>query len=269
MLLRGFILISGCSGNHTFNWLSVQEVLVDEKILQELGLGKVETRTYLALLKIGSCSAGGIAKATGIHRRNIYDALNKLTGRALVGFVEKEKKYYAAADPKKLFDILKEKEGMLKSILPELSESYIHPKVRQSVFVYEGREGLKTIFNDIFREGKEWLALGSTGLGKKILGEWIDQFEKRRAKAGIRLKVIFNDTPEGRKRGEELVKIGRTKAKYFPRTYFMPISTYVYGNKASLLLWSEISPISIIIDSREFSQAFRNYFNLIWKIAAN
>lgn len=242
---------------------------MDEKALQELGLGKVETRAYLALLKAGSCSAGEIAKITGIHRRNIYDALNKLIGKALVGFVEKEKKYYAAADPKKLFDILKEKESLLKSILPELSEIYIAPKVRQNVFVYEGKEGLKTIFNDIAREGKEWLALGSTGLGKKVLGEWIDQFEKRRAKAGIRMKVIFNDTPEGRKRGKELVKIGRAKAKYFPKTYLMPISTYVYGDKTSLLLWSEISPIAIIIDSREFSQAFRNYFNIIWKIATN
>ena len=55
-------------------------------MLSELGLTQNEIKIYLALLDIGESLAGTIAENSGIHRRNVYDSLERLIKK---GFVSK------------------------------------------------------------------------------------------------------------------------------------------------------------------------------------
>src|SRR3989338_419131 len=96
--------------------------------LEKLGLSPNESKIYSALLEIGSSTADKISQKAGIHRRTIYDNIEKLLNKGLINFViSGNKKYFEATDPNKLKDILKEKkekiekqEQILKNILPEL-----------------------------------------------------------------------------------------------------------------------------------------------------
>ena len=56
---------------------------MDTKILKEIGLTDTEIKIYLALLSLGATSAGKIVEDTGIYRKNLYDALNKLIEKGL------------------------------------------------------------------------------------------------------------------------------------------------------------------------------------------
>lgn len=78
-----------------------------EKTLNEFGLPKNEVKVYIALLKLGLTSAGQITKVSGVHRRNVYDALERLINKGLVSYVTKEKiKYFEAVNPYFLLNLL-------------------------------------------------------------------------------------------------------------------------------------------------------------------
>src|SRR3989338_9820948 len=92
-----------------------------ERTLEELGLTKTESKVYLCLLRKGSIPIGSITKDTGIHRRTIYDIIERLIEKGLVNYIlNNDIKYFEAIDPERLLDILKEKEEKIKSILGEL-----------------------------------------------------------------------------------------------------------------------------------------------------
>ena len=78
------------------------------------------------------------------------------------------------------------------NILPNFKELH-KPKLKKpTVEVYEDREGMKTILNDIVRTKKEWLAIGSKGRGPPVLHEFfIERFHKERVKNKINLKVLY------------------------------------------------------------------------------
>src|SRR3989338_6207256 len=158
-----------------------------QEILEKLGLSPNEVKVYLVLLRLGSASATEIAKGSGVHRVNVYDALERLMEKGLVSAVVKiNKKYYEAADPDRIVDMLKEKERGIeevRQILPELKMDYKMASKRQDVHNFKGREGLKTFFEDILKtlkKGEEILSFGSAGKGSVILPHYMDMWEKRR-----------------------------------------------------------------------------------------
>ena len=64
------------------------------------------------------------------------------------------------------------------------------------------------------------------------------------------------------------MKLPLTTARYVPDALNIPISTMIYGNKVWIMLPSgKDDHISILIESDKVSNSYRNYFNLLWKIA--
>jgi len=47
-------------------------------------MSKNEAKIYETILEIGECSVSEIAKKSGIHRRNIYDTLARLSEKGIV-----------------------------------------------------------------------------------------------------------------------------------------------------------------------------------------
>src|SRR3990167_2347637 len=83
-----------------------------EKILENLGLTALEAKVYLTLLDLGPSLAGLITRKSGIHRRSVYDALERLIQKGLVGYiVNNNRKYFEAANPERLSELVKEKEA--------------------------------------------------------------------------------------------------------------------------------------------------------------
>lgn len=244
---------------------------MDRSALENLGLTANETTIYLALLELGKSQINRIADRTGLHRRTIYDCLTRLEDKGLAGFITENKtRYFSAVDPRKLLDFLREKEESIKEqenkindIIPELFSMFQAAKSDVEVSVYKGKQGLKTIMEDIIREGqKEWLSLTSAGKGPEILPYYLPRFHKRRIKEGIKLKIIESI---GIKRGKELEKMKLTELRYAPVKYLAPISIWVYGSKTAFMLWDV--GVGILIDSKETAESFRTHFNILWNIS--
>ena len=67
---------------------------MDTKILEEVGLTPNESKVYLSLIELGSSSATQIIQKTGLHRAVVYDLLERLIEKGLVGHAIKGRKKF-------------------------------------------------------------------------------------------------------------------------------------------------------------------------------
>ena len=54
-----------------------------QELFQSLGLAKNEAKIYEVLIREGNSPVGKISEKSGIHRRNVYDSLNRLIEKGL------------------------------------------------------------------------------------------------------------------------------------------------------------------------------------------
>ncbi|MFQ5531484.1 MAG: TrmB family transcriptional regulator [Candidatus Nanoarchaeia archaeon] len=244
---------------------------METKLLEELGLTKNEVKVYLALLELGTTSAGPLIKKTEMHRAAVYDLLEFLIDKGLVSFVIKaNRKYFEAQDPSRLTEYLNEKkqelmrkEIELKQLIPLLREKRVLSHEEQEGTVFKGKKGLKSVFEDILKEKSSWFVFGATGQFKELFPAYFIHFHKRRSKLNILLKIIFNENIRKTHREKELENY---QIKYIPESHITPSTTYVYGDKVAIILWSK-EPMAFVMRSKQVAESYKTFFNLLWEIA--
>lgn len=242
---------------------------METNILTEAGLTQKEADVYFVLITLGSSSASQIIQKTGFHRAVVYDLLERLIEKGLAGHVIKNrKKYFESTSPERLLDIIKEKENKIKTILPQLNE-LSQFKEHLDVKIYKGKEGIKTVFEDIVRERpSEWLSLGSGGETYKLLPAFLDEIHKKRVKDNIKVRGLFLNNEIARKRGFILSKNPLTEIRYLPKSFLTPTVMNIYKEKVALYsVTSDKIPFIILIENKELVKSFREYFEWLWKLS--
>lgn len=239
---------------------------MEKGFLVEAGLTLREADAYLSLLQLGDATVAEIARKTKENRTHLYDTLHSLMKAGLASYVIKDRrKYFQAAKPEKLFDYLKEKEELVKSHLEELRELARSALKLPLVEVYEGAEGIKTILEEVLREGKEWLCLGSTGRSPEILPFFLEHFHKQRQKQKLPLRVIYNDDALGRERGKIVSQQKYVSVRYMPKT--SPATTYIYGFNVVIIVWIKDKLVATRIEDKDVADSYKSYFEVLWKSA--
>ena len=235
-----------------------------EEVLQESGLNEKESKIYLELLKEKACSASKLAKLTKINRTTVYLELETLMRKGLVSYVIKNsKRYYQAASPKKLIEILDTKKKKLQSVLPDLKN--LHRSVESfKTEIFEGKEGIKTFYQDILNSNtKEILAFGVTGNAFEILKFEFPHFVKKYEKANITARYLAN---ESSKKLLNLLPKGKVKIKYLPKKYSSEITTIIYSNKIAIQSLIKENIFVIIIKDKKMYEGYKNYFEFMWSM---
>lgn len=239
------------------------------EILEDFGLSKAESKVYLSLLETGSTLAGPIIKKTGLHRGTTYLTLQRLKEKGLVSSIIKGKKqYFEAVDPERLIDVLKEKEGKLKEILPLLRSKLELGREKQEVTVYSGINGIRSVLDKILEELKsngEYYDFGVSGLFRKVMGHYWDLWQKRKKKYKIKSYVIFNE--ELKSKNPELLKDYIGLAKFHPKEYSSITDTIIYKDTVVLFIWTANPPVAIVIKNKDNAESYKNQFKMMWKIA--
>jgi sugar-specific transcriptional regulator TrmB len=241
-----------------------------KETLLKIGLSEKEADTFILIIKSGEITASELSKKGKESRTHIYDTINKLIKKGLIVYVIKNNiKYFKAADPKKLLDYLKEKEAKIKEekqeilkIIPEIKklQQEVSKKDETKIEVYEGAEGLKTVLNDIIREGKDFVTWGATSKIKDFVPDFvIERYLKEREKKKIRARQLFTDF-------YGVLKSPLSENRKLPKEFASPTTTLVYGNKVTIWLWLEI-PKVILIENRDLANSYRKHFELMWKQA--
>lgn len=234
--------------------------------LEQLGLTKIEAKVYLALLKLGSTTTGPLVKKTELHRATVYDALKRLMEKGLINFIIKEKtKYFQAVDPEHFLDLIKEqkqrleeKEKLSEDIVKKLQQIQEQAKIKESASIFQGKRGIKTIFEDILNY-KEYYAFASKGRFKEILGSYFDLFQRKKRQKKIKVKLLIDESLKG----SDYVKSIYGEVRFLPKEYNYPTASFVYDDKVAFFVFTEY-PTAFLIESEEVASSFKSYFELLW-----
>ncbi len=235
---------------------------MDTSILSEMGLTQKEIDVYLTLISLKSATISELINKAKVSRQSVYEIIQKLLDKGLISFVTKDgKKQYVATNPERLRDIQKEKLELLDKLLPELVSKYKENKEEMNVEVFVGKEGMKTITNNILKVGKPIYVLSNDARIFELLRYYMPQFMQKRAKSGIGMHAIYSEAARQKKIEGELLEV-----RYVPNEYRLPISIAVYGEHSNIIVYSE-NPVALHIENKATAQSFMQYFNLMWNLA--
>ena len=235
---------------------------MDYKPLLEIGFTLNEAKTYVTLLALKNATVKTISEKTGIHRRNVYDALEKLVGRGLVtSVVVSGAKQFQATNPENILTYLKEKEEQVEKFLPELSQAFQSHQITDEAVVFRGFNGVKAILQDMLKVQRTLYLIGSKGYWKTRpqLKFFYPQFDKKRVQRGIKIRQIFDHELKG----QEIARFELGECRFFPKTYSTPIHVWIYGDRVVNVFYGE-EPIAFMIKSQKIAAGYKKYFNFMW-----
>lgn len=134
-------------------------------LFKKLGLNDKAAKIYFISLSVGPETVQRIAKQADTKRATAYVAIDELMRVGLMqSFQKGKKRYFVAARPEQILDIVKAREleldrdrKTIELMLPELKSMYQKPEGKIAVKYYEGREGVMRMVKDFLHE-----AAGST-----------------------------------------------------------------------------------------------------------
>lgn len=234
---------------------------MEKDTLQELGLNEREAIIYIQLLKEKSSTASKLAKSTKINRTTVYLELNNLINKGLASYVVKNHiKYFQAASPNKLVEIQEEKKKKANLILPRLKS--LHKDIQPFNFeVYEGKEGVKTLYEDIYTTAKDICAFGITGKAFDTLKFDFPHFAKKMAKKKPKVRYLANHSAK-----KPLSKLpgNIAKIKYLPKEHVAEVSTIIYNDKVAIQSLVKENIFVAVITDKKLSNSYKAYFEFMW-----
>jgi len=228
--------------------------------LGKIGLSNQEAEIYLELLKEKNQTAWFLASKTKINRSVVYSVLESLLDKGLVNYVLLNgTKTFSANSPKALQEFIKQKEEILKELMPKLNLIEEKKKDIVTVEVFQGINGGLTLLKDIINSEKEYVAFGEDKPFQNIFGTLAEQYVRQLKERRIKERLLV---PEGQK-----VLSGKyTEVRYLPQGTKIPSYTAIYGNKVAIGIFQE--PLYVIlIKSSDLALSYKNIFEQLWKIA--
>lgn len=240
-----------------------------QTMLTDLGFSSKESQVYLALLELGKGTVSTISRKGGINRTTGYDILDSLAAHGLVSISgKKPKQEYIAESPDKLITFLqtkiKETEAQLekaRALAPQL-KSLHNVSDRPKVRFYEGKEGLREVYEDTLTSSEPIRAYATVDDMHKALPEYFPRYYKRRAEKGIAIRAIVPKTSIGIERASKDTEEMRETALIPSDKFYFSPEINIYDNKIMIASWRE--NLGIIIESAEIADAMKKIYELAW-----
>lgn len=241
------------------------------EVFESLGLSPNEIKIYNSLLQKGESSISEIAIASGIHRRNAYDAIQRLIDKGLCFQIFSAKEnIYNAVDPDKLVELLAEKQEKLSAILPDLKKKFGSRSNVEEAYIYKGLEGQKNIFRDVLRVGKDSYFIGAKG-------GWYDPrlatarsaFFKEANKKKIKFIQLFDNEVKSQMDGFPKYFEGQLDYRFLPKEYSTNSAIHIFGDYVITYTGLTIGKVSentifFVIHSKDLAESYRTWFWYMW-----
>ncbi len=233
------------------------------------GFTENEAKIYLALLRKMEASAFEIAKTTNIPRTTVYLTLEKMKRTQLVSSIKKNNVlHYTPEKISNLRAILLEKQQALEAILPQLNALIDTDKEKPNTRMYLGAEGRKIVLNDIIEtmeyEKLQTLYAASHTKLMEDFPKYFPNWLKRREALGVRTKLIL---PEN-ERSDHVFKSNELReTKFLPDKFPFEATIEIYGKNIAIFFSKNGEMYSIIIESRQAAEIFKQFFLFAWNHA--
>ena len=241
---------------------------MDTTILEDLGLTNAEIKVYIALLELGSSSAGKIIEKSNLQNSVIHRSLHTLINKGLISYIlEGKKRIYQASDPERFHNYIEEKKSRFDELLPELRKKQHFAEQPAQATIYKGIKGIKEIYTVLLNSGgKEYNTFGG---GKRVTYKimtdtWWKNLHTKRIAKKIPSRQIFDNSI--RSFGEQLNKKKITKIKFLSQEFEQLQETVIIGDYVAINLFTE-NPYGLLIKDPTVVQGYKKYFELLWNKA--
>jgi len=240
------------------------------EILTSLGLSPNEAKIYESLLSSEEIGISEIALKANIHRRNVYDTMNRLIEKGLVSRIfKKDEHKFRAVNPEKLWEMLQVQERQLSTIMPELKKQFHSEPLTEAAYIYKGKEGYKNYLRDMISTAEDTYFLGAKGLWYT---PWVDpqylvDYQNAMTKKQKSFYTLY-DYRVQKELPQALENVGG-EYKILPEKYQSPGVTDVFGDfvvtftSVGIGNFGEDGTI-FVMQNEELAETYRTWFQLIW-----
>jgi sugar-specific transcriptional regulator TrmB len=237
--------------------------------LIQYGLNKAEATVYLDVLSHLDSSAFAIYKRVGLPKTSVYHLLESLRKRNLVESWKKNNiQYFSAGSPKRFLSEIKEKEDLVHSLIPDLLNFSDKNIQSNSIKMYEGNEGLKTMLQDSLEYCEKnkinSMLTGAINSFSLTMPKFIDQWIKNREALKISVKMLAQKADANNK-GFESNSLRETR--FLPQNFDLPGIINIYGDRVDLFSAKNDKLNAVVIESKVYADLLRNFFLLTWNTA--
>jgi len=236
---------------------------MDAGIFEDIGLTSAEGKVYLALLELGSATAGPIMERSGLQSSVVHLTLNRLIDKGFVSYVKEGQRHrYQSANPRHIIAFLNEKKDRFEGILPQLLAKQSGGLSKPEVTVYRGKRGVQELLYELLEAGgTEHHTLGSPKESLMLPESWWVSYHKDRAKKGIAAKLLFNESL--RSWGAES-RYPKSEVRYTLKEFEPLTETIIRNDTVGIIMWTE-KPIGILIREKTLAFGYDQFFKMAWE----
>lgn len=238
--------------------------------LEQLGISRKASKTYLTLLKMGSGTVMDIAYKAEINRSTVYDLLESLSQRKLVTQTYKGKRrIFVALHPDKLNHIIAHQQKIVDNVIPELSQYFQQAGGKQRLEYYEGLEGLIYVNDQILETTeKEYYYFGSVKEMTHIIGHYyLEDYVNKRVKKGIWSNCIRIKEKESDLAFMQSGEKNLRRVRYFPKKFSKDVAAIYLTDTKVIVISSMNEGFGLIIDSPELINLLKMMWDLLWDVS--
>lgn len=227
--------------------------------LRELGFSEKEANVYLAIVEIGSAVASDIARHARIKRSTAYVILETLQNRGLISLTERQGvRIYNAAPPEQLIQYLQDTAkkyaamaDSAKKLVPVLKSSRKEAAPLPTVQLYEGKRGVKTVYEDTLASLEDIRVHAAFGYVR-------DAAAPGPKGSDVKMQVVFAGGAKGK--GAGVVTKGDLRKHLLASREGHGVSSEisVYDDRVAFV--SAAEDFAVVIESKELADAMRKTF---------
>ena len=231
--------------------------------MSHLGLSENEAKLYLALLEKGPCTVSDIAKHSGLHRPTVYKHIPDLQQKGLVTTTRKGKRIlYIGESPEKLEHLLDRVNEEVRLAIPELVEEFGKRKHKPVIKFYEGKHGIREIFDDIVQTLKRGDIFYRYSSRKEPMSDkYIPKDYRARRDAKQLERFVIASQGYAKKKKPRLER----QIKIVPNNFGLfdyDVTLIIYSNKVAVIDFN--SDTAFVMENLPFARFQQTLFRLLY-----
>ena len=244
-----------------------------ERHLVFLGLTPEEGKIYLACLEFGQLSVSGISRITKIGRTNCYHHVEKLVKKGFLSVSQRGgSKIFSAENPKILINKEKERMNIAQEILPDLLALSSHNPQKPKMQFFEGKEGIKNIFEKILQfEKSEVVSFSNFTKLTDFFDDtdFLRQHFAQRLQQKIKTRFIsprdavaekFVDTFFPKNLDTALLEVFLIS----PQEFSLDAEITIFAGSIAIFHLHQKNPMGVLIENAELYRTQKAIFDLAW-----
>jgi len=234
-------------------------------------ISEKERVVFEALASFGPSAVSQIAKDTSLNRTALYHTLKLLEEKGLVFEIKKNDTTLFQSISEEEFEIWAKRK--IKSLEDEsqklvgMFKKKKHPVLHSGIRYFEGKEAVKKLYGETWRENNEKQILAITDYQKayETMGEFfVEDYFPYRVKAGVSVESLLPMDKYGKRdktREKELLREMRFSDVFKD----LGIEINIFDDKLAIVAFDKKEPMGMILKNKIISDAFRKIFAHLWQ----